>query len=182
MKRIEGGTRGEPATRPGDLARVIAELESFADSPERGLPEEVFQLVSRLTPLLSVDLLIQDDSERTLLAWRDDEAYGPGWHVPGGIIRYKERALDRLHAVARAELGAEVTCEPVPLAVVEHVKQESRKRGHVVSLLHRCRLLSPPDERLRFNPAVPKPGHWQWHARGAVHLIAEQQMYETYLR
>jgi colanic acid biosynthesis protein WcaH len=33
---------------------------------------------------------------RTLLTWRDDESFGAGWHVPGGIIRYKETAADRI--------------------------------------------------------------------------------------
>ena len=81
--------------------------------------------------------------------------------------------------MARGELGADVTCEPIPLVVVEHVKPESRNRDHVVSLLYRCRLLTPPDERLRFSTEAPKPG--QWHARGAIRLIPEQQMYEPYL-
>ena len=183
-------TGSEANERSGELTHAIAELESFALEPECGLPEEVFQLVSRLTPLLSVDLLIQDDAGRILLTWRHDGAYGPGWHIPGGIIRYKERALDRLHAVARTELGAEVTCdvtceatcEPIPALVVEHVKPESSNRGHVVSLLYRCRLLTPPAEKLRFDAENPKPGHWQWHTRGAIRLIPEQQMYEPYLR
>jgi colanic acid biosynthesis protein WcaH len=144
-------TNGEGGERSGELARTIAELESLAPAPERGLPEEVFQLVDRLMPLLSVDLLVQDDTGRILLTWRRDVAYGPGWHIPGGIIRYKERAMDRIHAVARGELGADVTCEPILLVVVEHVKPESRSRCHVVSLLYRCRLLTPIDERLRFS-------------------------------
>lgn len=179
-------THGDAGEQSGELTRAIAELESFAPKPERGLPEEVFQLVSRFTPLLSVDLLVQDDAGRILLTWRHDAAYGPGWHIPGGILRYKERVLDRLHAVARMELGAEVacdaTCEPIPLVVVEHVKPESSNRGHVVSLLYRCRLLTPPDEKRRFNAETPKPGHWQWHARGDIRLIPEQQMYEPYLK
>jgi len=165
-----------------ELSRLISELESFVPEPQHGLPEPVFLLISRLTPLVSVDLLVQDGPSRTLLTWRHDAAYGPGWHIPGGIIRYKERAIDRIHAVARVELGADVACEPIPLVVVEHVKPESRNRGHVVSLLYRCRLLAPPDEKLRFNPESPRPGHWQWHARGAIRLIPEQQMYEPYMR
>jgi len=84
--------------------------------------------------------------------------------------------------VARGELGADVTCEPIPMVVMEHVKPESKNRGHGVSLLYRCRLLIPPNEKLRFNAEAQKPGHWQWHARGAIRLIPEQQMYESYLR
>ena len=60
--------------------------------------QKCFGLVE-LTPLVNVDLLIKD-SGRTLLTWRDDEFYGPGWHIPGGILGFKERALDRLAKVA----------------------------------------------------------------------------------
>ena len=164
------------------LARTITSLESFVPNPNRGLPEQIFQLVSRLTPLLSVDLLLQDDQARTLLTWRHDIAYGPGWHLPGGIVRYKELAMDRIHAVASGELGAEVMCEPIPLLVTEHVRSESMNRGHVVSLLYRCGLLTPPDEKLRFKAETPEPGQWQWHARGTAKLIPDQQVYEPYLR
>ncbi len=36
---------GEVGERSGELTRAIAGLESFAPTPERGRPEEVFQLV-----------------------------------------------------------------------------------------------------------------------------------------
>jgi ADP-ribose pyrophosphatase YjhB (NUDIX family) len=166
----------------GELASAITSLESFVPDAKQGLPEEIFQLVSRLTPLLSVDLLLQDDQARTLLTWRNDVAYGPGWHIPGGIVRYKELAADRIHAVARGELGVDVACEPIPLLVTEHVRSESKNRGHVVSLLYRCSLLTPPDEKLRFKAEIPTPGQWQWHARGTAKLILEQQVYEPFLR
>ena len=71
------------------LSAMIAALEAEIGDPRHGLPEEVFRLVSRLTALINVDLLIQDEGRRTLLTWRDDEFYGAGWHIPGGIIRYK---------------------------------------------------------------------------------------------
>lgn len=166
----------------GELGLSIARLESSVPDPHQGLPEDVFQLVSRLTPLLSVDLLIQDDLGRTLLTWRHDDAYGPGWHIPGGIVRYKEHARDRINAVAQLELGADVACEAIPLLVTEHVRPESKNRGHVVSLLYRCSLLTPPDEKLRFSGETATPGQWQWHARGTAKLILEQQEYEQYLR
>ena len=176
---MDDSERGETSA---ELTRTITSLESFVPDPQHGLPEDVFQLVSRLTPLLSVDLLLQDDQARTLLTWRHDVAYGPGWHIPGGIVRYKELARDRIHAVAHLELGAEVACEPSPLLVTEHVRLRSQSRGHVVSLLYRCSLLTLPDEKLRFKAEAPTPGQWRWHARGTAKLIPEQQVYQRYLR
>src|SRR5262245_58107346 len=97
------------------LKHTIATLESTLGDPRLGLPEDLFLFVSRLVPLINVDLLIQDGHGGTLLTWRDDEFFGSGWHVPGGIIRYKEAAADRIRACAREELGAEVSFEAVPL-------------------------------------------------------------------
>src|ERR1700756_3053304 len=100
--------RSQEVPERSELSRLVAELEALVPFPQEGLPEPVFLLVSRLTPLVSVDLLIKDELGRTLLTWRDDESYGPGWHVPGGIVRYQENAAHRIHEVARMELGARV--------------------------------------------------------------------------
>jgi len=163
----------------GELLRTIAALESAIGDPRRGLPEDVFRFVSRLTPLVNVDLLIQDDRSRTLLTWRDDEFYAPGWHVPGGIIRYKEPAADRVRACARAELGADVSFEPAPLLVLEDVRGQDT-RGHHVSLLFRCRLSSPPDEARRAESDPPSRGQWRWHERCPPDLIETQGPYARF--
>jgi ADP-ribose pyrophosphatase YjhB (NUDIX family) len=163
-----------------DISRAIGDWESLVPAPERGLPEELLLLVSRLTPLVNVDLLIQDSGGRTLLTWRHDRFYGPGWHVPGGIIRYKEKALDRVHAVALLELDAEVECEAAPLLVREYIDPYAKERGHFVSLLYRCRLLTPLNPARRFIPHNPQPDQWEWHQHCPSNLIAQQLEYEAY--
>jgi ADP-ribose pyrophosphatase YjhB (NUDIX family) len=177
--RKESEGVGEPIS---DIDRLIAELESYVPEPRRGLPEPLFLLISRLTPLLSVDLLIRDAAGRTLLTWRHDASYGPGWHLPGGIVRYQESAAKRIQEVARLELGAQVDFEPTPLSIEESLRPDKRDRAHIVSMLYRCRLLGPPDASLRFDPEVPNPGHWQWHDSWPDNLIQEQRHYERYLR
>lgn len=89
-----------------DVLNAISTLESAIGDPYQGLPKEIFLFVSRIAPLVNVDLLIQDDAERTLLTWRDDEFFGTACHVPGSVIRYKEMAADRTGPCAREELGA----------------------------------------------------------------------------
>ena len=156
----------------------INALEAAVGDPRRGLPEDIFRFVSRVTPLINVDLLIQDDRARTLLTWRDDEFFGPGWHIPGGIIRYKESSAERVGLCAREELGAEVSSEPAPLFVFEDIgRQETR--GHHVSLLYRCRLVTPLDEARRA-AAPPRPGQWRWHAWAPPDLIEEQRPYARF--
>jgi ADP-ribose pyrophosphatase YjhB (NUDIX family) len=161
------------------LRRSIEALEAALGDPRHGLPVEVFRFVSRITPLVNVDLLIQDARLRTLLTWRNDEFYGPGWHVPGGIIRLKESAADRIRACAREELGADVSSEPAPLLVSEDIR-EQETRGHHVSLLYRCRLLTPPDEARRAASDPPSSGQWRWHDRCPPDLLPEQTRYARF--
>jgi hypothetical protein len=42
------------------LGELVARLRSSIGSARAGLPQEVFLLVSELTPLVNVDLLIKD--------------------------------------------------------------------------------------------------------------------------
>ncbi|GAC1435557.1 MAG: hypothetical protein NVSMB68_07680 [Thermoanaerobaculia bacterium] len=160
-------------------AESIKALERAVGDSRRGLPEDVFRFVSRMTPLINVDLLIRDDRARTLLTWRDDEFFGPGWHVPGSIIRYKESAADRIRACAREELGADVSSEPTPLFLFEDIG-EQHTRGHHISILYRCRLLTPPDEAREAVSDPPSVGQWRWHARCPPDLLEEHQPYARF--
>lgn len=111
------------------LRELISSLEASVPDPSTGLPEEVFLFVSRITPLVNVDLLIQDESGNTLLTWRDDKYCGSGWHVPGGIIRHRETMANRIHAVARLELGAAIDTDGQPLSINEIIKSDMAERA-----------------------------------------------------
>jgi colanic acid biosynthesis protein WcaH len=145
------------------------------------LPEPLFLFVSRVTPLINVDLLIQNGRDGTLLTWRSDRFYGPGWHVPGGIIRFKETAGDRIRIVAERELGALVEHDAAPMFVHESVARERRDRGHLISLLYKCRLLGDLDPRRRYTPDSPGPDQWLWHAKCPADLIPEQRPYAAFM-
>jgi colanic acid biosynthesis protein WcaH len=162
-----------------DVRASISALESAIGDPHDGLPPDVFLFVSRIAPLINVDLLIQDPDGRTLLTWRDDQFYGPGWHVPGGIIRYRESTVERIRACAREELDAGVSSDPAPLLVSETFRRE-RTRGHFISLLYRCRLLSAPDAA-RHATSEPRSGQWRWHARRPPNLLEEQRSYAQFM-
>ena len=160
--------------------QAFAALNAWVGQPSEGLPEEFFLFLSRFMPLINVDLLIQDDRRRTLLTWRQDETYGAGWHVPGGIIRYKETAEDRIRATVRRELGADVDFDPQPFAVEQTMDPHRRERGHFVALVYRCRLLSPPDPALRYLEGQPQRDQWAWHDSCPPNLIAWQDAYRKF--
>ena len=162
---------------PDALQAAIATIREAVGSATRGLPEDVFLLASSLTPMINVDLLIQDEAGRTLLTWRHDRFYGPGWHIPGGIIRFKESAASRIAAVAAGELGATVSAGDSPIGLHEITNPQRDVRGHFISLLYACRLTSPLDESRRFAPEAPRNGDWAWHERAPDNLIAQQRIY-----
>jgi colanic acid biosynthesis protein WcaH len=161
------------------LSHAIQALDHLVPNPNSGLPEELFLFVSRITPLVNVDLLIQQEG-RTLLTWRSDEHHGAGWHVPGGIIRYKETARYRINEVARQELGATVEFDEAPIHVIESTGPQ-RNRGHFISLLYRCRLTSELDPQLQAVSDPPAAGNWRWHPHSPPDLLQVHHVYRSIL-
>ena len=157
-------------------------IESTINDPQEGLPEVVFLFVTRHTPMINVDLLIRDAEGRVLLTWRDDGyEHSPGWHIPGGIIRYKESRAERVQTVARKELGTSVRFREEPLAIREVIHPTRRDRGHFISLLYLCELAGPLDDTLRFQGGNPLDGQWAWHEEAPPDLIPVHDMYRAFL-
>ena len=162
------------------LRAAIAELDRLVPDARPGLPLPLFYLASRLTPMVAVDLLIRDAAGAVLLTWRDDRFYS-GWHVPGGIIRFKETWADRLRAVAKEELGATVEADAAPLEVYEKQHQERDVRGHFIALLFRVRLTSGPSPALACTDlAHPGVGQWAWHRTFPERMIPQHAVYRHF--
>jgi len=120
-----------------DIKEAISVIESELENPTAGLPQDVFFFMTRITPLVNVDLLIKDNRGRVLLAWRDDEFAGSGWHIPGGILRYKETLENRVKEVALQEIGREIRFDTAPIAM-NQLWKKSKTRGHFISMLYEC--------------------------------------------
>lgn len=163
-----------------EIKKTINLLESFIKNPSRGLPEDIFLFVTRITPMVNVDLLIKNELNQTLLTWRKDGLFPASWHIPGGIIRHKEKIADRIKVVAKKELRAEVKFKKEPLAVNE-VMCPFKNRSHFISLLYQCKLISPLDESLKFKKGIPKPGQWKWHNKCPENIISVHKMYKKFI-
>jgi ADP-ribose pyrophosphatase YjhB (NUDIX family) len=161
--------------------RLAAYVEANSGKSQGDLPEDLFLLISRLIPMANVDLLIKDNQNRTLLTWRDDEIYGAGWHLPGGVIRFRETAADRVCKVASSELGAKLNCEPTPLWVAEIIHPTRETRGHAIALLYRCELAGEPRADLKCRGGQPAAGSWKWHAHCPSDLLPFHRIYERFL-
>jgi len=164
-----------------EIKDIVHALESFIKNPSEGLPEEVFLFISRVSPLINVDLLIKNKKNQTLLAWRDDGYFPAGWHIPGGIVRYKEAISARIKAVAVVELGARVKCSNTPLLIREVIIPSFRNRAHAISFLYKCSLTRPPAKSLMYVKGVPKQGEWAWHDRCPKDLISVHRMYRRFI-
>jgi ADP-ribose pyrophosphatase YjhB (NUDIX family) len=163
------------------MNRAIDTIDSIIEDPGRGLPEGLFRFASRITPMVNVDLLIKNEKKQTLLTWRDDGYWKAGWHVPGGIIRYQEQIGERIQAVARMELSAEVAFQPVPLAIKEIINPERRERGHFISFLYQCSLLTAPESSLQYRSGEPLSNQWMWHDICPENIILVHEIYRKYI-
>lgn len=163
------------------LSKIISALESLIEDPAKGLPEEVFLFITSITPMVNVDLLIKNEKKQTLLTWRNDDQHTPGWHIPGGVIRYKEKASDRIEAVAMNELGARMKFKEEPVAINEIILAELKERAHFLSFLYECSLASPLDENLEYKVGAPEKGKWAWHDKCPDNLIKVHDIYREYI-
>ena len=157
------------------LNTLIDELNSKIGDPNKGLPEDVFLLMSRNTPMVNVDLLILNSNKEKLLTWRGGDYYSPGWHMPGGIVRYKESLHDRVQLVAKIELGANVDFKLEPIMISEVIRSQSRRnRGHFISFLFSCTLISDPIHQKGY-------GKHGWFKKCPDSLIPVHLMYKNIL-
>lgn len=160
-------------------ARAITEAVPDANL---GLPDPVFYMVSRLVPQINVDLLIRDERNRVLMTWRADRFYGPGWHLPGGIIRFKEFWQDRIAKTAQGELGVSVHFKPMPIAIRQPMNLGRDVRGHFISMLFDCSLASEPDPARGWDgSSEPEDGQWAWVSGTSPDIIPAHKILYTEL-
>lgn len=72
------------------------------------LPRNEWLRLVKHAPLISIDLIIQDEDDRVLLGWRNNEPARGTWFVPGGVIRKGEHLDEAFARIARAELGLHI--------------------------------------------------------------------------
>lgn len=90
------------------------------------LDKETFSLVVRSTPLVSIDLVIENAQGQTLLGLRNNRPAQGFWFVPGGRVLKGESLKDAFLRLCQDEVGLEVNIEDaVPLGSYEHFYDDS---------------------------------------------------------
>lgn len=146
---------------------------------KKDLPEKEFLDISKKTPLINVDLLIQNEVGEVLLSWRDDEYCGTGWHIPGGIIRHGETLRERLELTALRELKRLPVFEGAPCKITE-IFNEQEYRNHFISLLYKGRCNRNEINTVSIESSH-QPGDLSWFDYFPG-LVYSQAPYERYMK
>ncbi len=120
---------------------------ALIENPKK-LEHEELALAVKLTPLVSIDLIIEDKAGRILLGMRENEPAKGFWFVPGGRILKNERIANAFERIIKDELGLEISYDQAEfVGVFEHLYPTNfaKKEGfgtHYVVLAHRVKLIS----------------------------------------
>ena len=79
------------------------------------ISEEKFRVVLDSTPLVSIDLLVENEQGRFLLGYRKNRPAQHYWFVPGGRIQKNESLDSAFKRLTKQELGTEFSIEQATL-------------------------------------------------------------------
>lgn len=161
-----------------NIKKKIIAIEKTIKRPTHSLPKDIFLFVGRLTPFINVDLLINCPKRGTLLTWRNDSLTGSGWHIPGGIIRFREKIDTRIQLVAKSELGIKILKYNGPIEINEIISN-LKERSHFISLLYQCSLSKK--ENIKLNNILKKNSKIKFFKFKPKNLLKWHKIYSDYL-
>ena len=85
---------------------------------------EQFLRIVEATPLVSIDLVIRNESGEVLLGQRLNRPAKGSWFVPGGRIRKNERVKEALARISQRELGI-VIADVKLIGVFDHLYEDN---------------------------------------------------------
>lgn len=127
---------------------------------------DTFKLIVESTPLISIDLVIQDEKGKVLLGQRSNRPAKGFWFVPGGRV-FKNETLDNAFArITLAELGKTFNRQNGAfLGIYEHFYEDSflstigpNSSTHYIVLAYLLTL--PINESI--TPPTEQHNHYRW--------------------
>jgi colanic acid biosynthesis protein WcaH len=113
------------------------------------LSHEDFKNIVRNSPLISIDLVIEDPSGRVLLGWRNNLPAKGFWFVPGGRILKDEHFAEAFRRIVKTETGLSKELDDATfLGIYEHIYIENFSADpafgtHYIVIAYRIRLNEP---------------------------------------
>jgi len=127
------------------------------------LEKKLFSDIVKNTPLISIDLIIENEEGQFLLGKRVNEPAKDFWFVPGGRI-YKNETLDNaFRRIVQEEIGLDITREEaVFYGLYEHFYENNvfnTKFGtHYIVLAHKTKVSKMPNVNSQHSA-------YQWFAK-----------------
>jgi ADP-ribose pyrophosphatase YjhB (NUDIX family) len=91
---------------------ILTEEKLSMNHPPGFIPDELYNQIFSHVPRLCVDLVVRDDTmSKVLLIRRAIPPYENQWHLPGGMIRFKETLADAVSRIAQKEFALEATVD-----------------------------------------------------------------------
>ena len=129
--------------------KLLTSLLKKIENPHEGLPKPLFDALCRIVPFVACELIIKSE-KGILLTWREDK-WWRGWHLPGGLFRYRESFEERIQATAWKELGVSIS----NYKFLFPLDYSQGKRAHCVSLIFLCETSMKPKDG-KFFKKMPK--------------------------
>ncbi|PST85889.1 GDP-mannose mannosyl hydrolase [Photobacterium sp. NCIMB 13483] len=126
------------------------------------LSDSKFKSVIRNTPLISIDLIVENENNQILLGIRLNKPAQGFWFVPGGRIVKNETMAQAFSRLTKAELGVELQLSDATLiGPFEHFYDDNFSGDdfstHYVVLGYRIKL-----DILLSQLPIEQHGHYQW--------------------
>ncbi|MDH5471659.1 MAG: GDP-mannose mannosyl hydrolase [Gammaproteobacteria bacterium] len=108
--------------------------------------EQKFLNIIDQTPLVSIDLIIENPEGKILLGMRNNKPAQNYWFVPGGRIRKNETLEQAMKRISKTELGFEIDINDTELiGAYDHIYTDNFANAkdintHYVALGHRYKL------------------------------------------
>ena len=125
------------------------------------LPNSLFEKIIKNTPLIAIDLIVQDGNRNHLLGLRKNPPAQGYWFVPGGRIHKNETMEQAFHRICKDEIGHTFRLDQsVFLGVYEHFYDENflgikNESTHYLVLAYRLwtgdkKLMLPSQQHARY--------------------------------
>jgi len=94
---------------------------------DQPISPDIFRLIVRHTPLVSIDLVMEDENGYVLVGLRNNEPARGSWFVPGGVIRKNEAMGDAFGRILATETGRHANIKDAEfLGVYQHFYDTNR--------------------------------------------------------
>lgn len=136
------------------------------------LPPDLYLKAIELTQVVSMDLIITNNSGKVLLGKRKNNPARGTWFVPGGRVFKEERLDDALPRILENELGkmGEIVINPKFRGVFDHIYdnnfRNNETKTHYVCIAVDCYMDADGDD---FLPAEESQHNtWKWFSKEEV--------------